>query len=657
MISENFSDELEAALGISLYPYQKIVVNDVMESLKDKKFVVVSMPTGSGKTIVELAVVSLLMRSRRRVLVLEPTRILCDQMFHNFWSKLFPDAGEEYEGQCDSFRTGRNPVISTPFTASKCKPEVDVLILDEVHHAFGDPRYAEAILSLEPKAMVGFTALLPSKKRYNIDTTVLERIGSPHVLAYDFKKLSQIDSSFNLPKAIADVFDAEMDGIENVAYDALLKGKVEGNKNVLGFLRSTLSSYGKRAFCESLDKLATGQKVHDHASLSVLCSSPGFSHKARTLKEIVSSYDIEEHKPVLIFTSRRMTAHEFEVVLNSMGVNNVAILTGELKKEERLDIVNRAKRGEVDVIISTVVGEEGIDIPEAKLLVMTDVPKSPLRFYQRLGRLIRKTKGNEIKYLVVTLTPKTFEYDDLDEALRSLSNEGVDVSYILERREGKGTLARVVEQVRSKGGITTLGSLLEEEVDLDQFLLRRGKSSLFNYFKEKGNDSKNVFTDVVDMAISDGELSYYYDPEKTSHLVYLILLSKYCQLCVGEQCMDICSDELRRLGEMKSYNISRKDLLRYLTVLFTKDRQSEVERSFSYEPDPDIAVSSSANQRNRSITFTARVRASANGITVYPLVKISYYGVSPDEEKFLKRNVLAILNQAKKKFASNLSPY
>jgi superfamily II DNA or RNA helicase len=73
------------------------------------------------------------------------------------------------------------------------------------------------------------------------------------------------------------------------------------------------------------------------------------------------------------------------------------------------------------------VGEEGVDIPEAKLLVMTDVPRNPLRFYQRLGRLIR---GGGQKFLVTTLTPYTPEYDSLNDALERLNQEGVDVSYI-----------------------------------------------------------------------------------------------------------------------------------------------------------------------------------------------------------------------------------
>ena len=125
----------------------------------------------------------------------------------------------------------------------------------------------------------------------------------------------------------------------------------------------------------------------------------------------------------------------------------VAILTGDLERRERLELVRRAKSGEIDVIILTLVGEEGIDIPEAGLLVMTDTPRSPLRFYQRLGRLIRMSSPRGVKYLVVSLTPRTIEYWDLEDTLWKLYMEGVDVSYVIINIGEKTPSARIVDTI------------------------------------------------------------------------------------------------------------------------------------------------------------------------------------------------------------------
>lgn len=74
-----------------------------------------------------------------KVLVLEPTRFLCDQMYSTIWRKLFGDiVGKEYEGRCTNFLDKHKKIIlSTPITALKCIQAIggnfNVLIIDEVH--------------------------------------------------------------------------------------------------------------------------------------------------------------------------------------------------------------------------------------------------------------------------------------------------------------------------------------------------------------------------------------------------------------------------------------------------------------------------------------------------------------------------------------------
>lgn len=282
------------------------------------------------------------------------------------------------------------------------------------------------------------------------------------------------------------------------------------------------------------------------------------SHKARALKQVLSTYKVEDFSPVLIFTSRKATASEFETTLVSMG-GRVKVLTGDASKEERKEIVDEAKRGDVDVIVSTIVGEEGVDIPEAKLLVMTDVPQSPLRFYQRLGRLIRKGEDGEggIKYLVVTLTPKTPEYDNLDEAMRNLFNEGVDVSYIVEKKGGKGPVARVVDIIeKSDGEISFLEVTHGKDISLEEYMMRTGdkktsdKNALFYEFLTSKSKVKEIgeFSDYLDRAIRGGDVFYYYDVEKTGEILSKALLGKYCSLCYGEVCSKVCDPWTQRIG-------------------------------------------------------------------------------------------------------------
>jgi DNA or RNA helicases of superfamily II len=440
-------------LGIETYPYQKYISEEIEKNLDRKRFIIISMPTGSGKTLIELSVAYHLINKVNNIIVLEPTRLLCDQMYHRFWRKVFGDnVGVEYEGNCESFEKGKKIIVSTPFTTAKCLDKAEAMIIDEVHHAFGDARYEEILVNLEPRFLIGFTALLPSYKKYLIDPRLIKLLGQPEYLVYDFKSLTKIDPSFKLPKAIADIFDSEFNNLEDSVYEAFFKGLIKGNKETIKFLELTFYTYGKEAFCESYRRLIG--KVEESPYIDSICDSKDLSHKARALRSVLNIYRVEEFKPVLIFTSRKSTAYEFERAISDLG--KVKVITGDSSRYERLKVVQNLRKGEIDVLISTIVGEEGIDIPEAKLLIMTDVPQSALRFYQRLGRLIRGKEKEEgesaIKYLVVTLTPKTSEYDNLDEALRNLYLEGVDVSYLIDKREDKGPVARVVEIINKSGG-------------------------------------------------------------------------------------------------------------------------------------------------------------------------------------------------------------
>lgn len=51
------------------------------------------------------------------------------------------------------------------------------------------------------------------------------------------------------------------------------------------------------------------------------------------------------------------------------------------------------RHGGYNTLVSTCVGEEGLDIGEVDLIVCFDAHKSPVRLIQRMGRTGRKRKG------------------------------------------------------------------------------------------------------------------------------------------------------------------------------------------------------------------------------------------------------------------------
>lgn len=61
--------------------------------------------------------------------------------------------------------------------------------------------------------------------------------------------------------------------------------------------------------------------------------------------------------------------------------------------------MRRFREGGFNTLVSTCVGEEGLDIGEVDLIVCFDAQKSPIRLVQRMGRTGRKRQGRIVVIL------------------------------------------------------------------------------------------------------------------------------------------------------------------------------------------------------------------------------------------------------------------
>lgn len=62
-------------------------------------------------------------------------------------------------------------------------------------------------------------------------------------------------------------------------------------------------------------------------------------------------------------------------------------------------VVHRFRQGGFNTLVSTCVGEEGLDIGEVDLIVCFDAQKNPIRLVQRMGRTGRKRRGRIVVVL------------------------------------------------------------------------------------------------------------------------------------------------------------------------------------------------------------------------------------------------------------------
>src|SRR5437660_7994732 len=96
---------------------------------------------------------------------------------------------------------------------------------------------------------------------------------------------------------------------------------------------------------------------------------------------------VEQHRSTIVFVNNRRLAERLALRLNDLAEKEVARAHhGSLAREQRLEIEELLKRGEIPCLVATSSLELGIDIGAVDLVVQVESPKSVARGLQRIGR-------------------------------------------------------------------------------------------------------------------------------------------------------------------------------------------------------------------------------------------------------------------------------
>ncbi|PIN90704.1 hypothetical protein COU57_02650 [Candidatus Pacearchaeota archaeon CG10_big_fil_rev_8_21_14_0_10_32_14] len=142
--------------------------------------------------------------------------------------------------------------------------------------------------------------------------------------------------------------------------------------------------------------------------------------KVERIRQIVSQEfsRFKDKKPkIIIFTQYRETAtilsKDLNITLKHLGVKS-KVFVGQSKKMiggetiglsqvEQKGIITDFSEGTTNIIVSTSIGEEGLDIPEVNSVIFYEPVPSAIRKIQRAGRTARLMKGK----LIILVTKKT----------------------------------------------------------------------------------------------------------------------------------------------------------------------------------------------------------------------------------------------------------
>ena len=128
------------------------------------------------------------------------------------------------------------------------------------------------------------------------------------------------------------------------------------------------------------------------------------------LKSLRDEKENEDSPKIIVFTQFRDTLDMIHERCEKEGIKSVRFYgqgTSDGKKgltqKEQKNIIKSFKTGNYDVLISTSVAEEGIDIPAVDLVILYEPVPSEIRMIQRRGRTGRKSSGR-MKVLITKNT-------------------------------------------------------------------------------------------------------------------------------------------------------------------------------------------------------------------------------------------------------------
>jgi ATP-dependent RNA helicase DeaD len=120
---------------------------------------------------------------------------------------------------------------------------------------------------------------------------------------------------------------------------------------------------------------------------------------AYKLEALTRFLEVREFDAAIIFTRTKNASSELEEKLDARGYA-VAALNGDLKQSQRESVIDRIKRGKIDIIVATDVAARGLDVSRISFVINYDMPHDTESYIHRIGRTGRAgRKGDALLFV------------------------------------------------------------------------------------------------------------------------------------------------------------------------------------------------------------------------------------------------------------------
>ncbi len=443
----------------------------------------VILPTGLGKTVVALHVISDMI-DRGKILILAPTKPLVEQHGTFFSESLLSAKVGIVNGLMKPDKrvdtVNRNDlIVSTPQSIAndlECNrynlDDFSLIIYDEAHRGTGNYAYVTVAKHCNPRTRcIGLTASPGSDMR-----RIEEVCNNLYLNRIEIRDDSDPDVSpyvhdtyvnrivVNMPKELMDIISLLKDLLEHyskelislhlatpnwpmstkhmlVLRESLQKRLGNGEKSATVFRGLTIQSICVKllhainlAETQGVSSLRSYMmKLNDEAGPKgssgsrELVGSKEYIKAWNTVKEtkiehpkiskimslISQMINSNKASKIMVFTQYRDTCDLLTSKLSTIPGSKVAKLIGQskggLKQKEQIEVLDDFRKGVYNIIVSTSVGEEGLDIASTDAVVFYEPIPSEIRTIQRRGRTGRKNDGDVYMLIAKGTMDEVFE--------------------------------------------------------------------------------------------------------------------------------------------------------------------------------------------------------------------------------------------------------
>lgn len=338
---------------ITLYDYQQMALSLIINAFLTRTSALAVMATGLGKTVVSAFWAKEELKKKRKGLFLCHDTGILEQAMKEFKKVL----GEKYSlssffGNSKDWRADEADMVFASFQTygnwkhAFFEDEFDFMIVDESHHGQA-PTFKDVILYFKPKKLLGITAT-PDR----MDLKDIREIFGEEVVNY------------TLEEAIANGW------LTQVEYH---------------ILNDNLSHWKLKKIVR--DVLEKGERV----SIKQINESIFIKKRDEEIAKMIQEYT-GSSKKAIIFCEKIEHADNFQKYLPDSATYHSKVAGGAKENRKRLDAF---REGSLQHILAVDKFNEGIDVPDAEVIVFLRCTDSETIFYQQLGRGLRKIFGKK----------------------------------------------------------------------------------------------------------------------------------------------------------------------------------------------------------------------------------------------------------------------